>query len=193
MKKEEDLTARVEKNIIEDHLLTAGDKVVVGISGGIDSTALLLVLHRLSKRYRWKLIAAHFNHGLRGMEADRDEKFCHLLAQRLGLKFESERLGEGVLEGMRGASIEDAARRERHAFLEKIRRKHKAQRVALGHNRDDQVETVLFRLMRGTSLRGLSGMDFKNGCIIRPLLNIPRTEILNFCRINKIHYREDST
>jgi len=189
----EDLTSKVERNIRENGLLKAGSTVIVGVSGGADSTVLLKVLHHLRKKYNWKLIAAHLNHGLRGREADEDENFCRNLARRLKVTFVSEKLKSGALENLSGSSLEDAARQRRHTFLEKVRKKHKAQRIVLGHNRDDQVETVLFRLMRGTSLRGLSGMDFASGNIIRPLLNISRSEILDYCQANKITFREDSS
>ncbi|MFH1539690.1 MAG: tRNA lysidine(34) synthetase TilS, partial [bacterium] len=194
MKKPETTLEEKVLNTIRDRgLIPPGDKVIVGLSGGADSTALLHILYNLRQKSRWTLAAAHLNHGLRGAEADGDEQFAKSSCEKLKIEFFSKKIPEGELKSRKNLSLEEAARDARLAFLEEARRRLGARLIALGHHRDDQVETVLLRLLRGASLRGLAGMDFKSGSIVRPLLNVTRDEILEYCEENNIEYRDDSS
>ena len=172
-----------------------GARLLVAVSGGADSVALLLALRELAGRMKLALTVAHLHHGLRGRAADRDAAFVRRLAQRLGLPLLVERADVRRLARERGVSLEMAARAARYAFLARAARAARAEAVVTAHTADDQVETVLLRLARGTGLRGLCGMarraqqgDLR---IVRPLLDATRSEVLEFLRARGERWRED--
>lgn len=187
----------IEEKILETiqkhNMLSSGDRVVVGVSGGPDSLTLLHILMSLQERYNLSLYIAHFNHRLRGEESDKDAEFVRKLAEDLPLPFliEEGNLGELVKE--KKLTLEEAAREARYLFYFKATEKFRAQKIALGHNADDQVETILMRFLRGSGLEGLTGIPPVRGKIIRPLIECSREEIEEYCRKNKIEYRIDST
>jgi tRNA(Ile)-lysidine synthase len=186
-----EMLATIERN----GLISPGDVVLVAISGGPDSVALLEGLLRVRKRLSFSVCAAHLNHRLRGAEGDEDERFVRNLAQKWGLPLIAEARHVKRIQQRRGGSIEEVAREVRYAFLRKAARKCRATKIALGHNLDDNVETFLMNLIRGSGLKGLSGIPLsrKEGrfVIIRPLLGITRGEILSFLKREKLEYRED--
>lgn len=148
-------------------------RLVVGVSGGADSVCLALIL----KEFGYEIILAHLNHGLRGRESDEDAKFVKKLAERLRVPC----IALKTVIPTRG-NLENNARLVRYAFLEDVRRRLRADAIAMAHHRDDQVETILMHLVRGAGLRGIAGMKFKTGRIIRPLLEVSKREILNFLK-----------
>lgn len=159
-------------------------------SGGPDSTALLMVLDALGREMDLELIVAHFNHGLRGKFSDADEKFSRKLTQKLGWLFCSKRMDRKISK--KGISPEDFYRRQRYNFLEKTAADNKANKIALGHNLQDQAETVLLNLLRGSGLEGLKGiLPKRDGMIIRPLLETSKDEIIAFLDKSGIPYRHD--
>jgi tRNA(Ile)-lysidine synthase len=176
-------------------MLRKGDRVLIGVSGGPDSIALLHILLRLKDEYELKLKVGHLNHGLRGEESDRDERFVKNLCKQLKIKCYTKRLKKGELESAKGVSPEESARRARYKYFEWLSKKLKCNRIALGHTADDQAETVLMRFVRGSGLRGLGGIPpvRKNGLIIRPLINLWRKEIEEFLEKEKILFVIDST
>jgi tRNA(Ile)-lysidine synthase len=185
------LLARVRQAIRRHGLLARGDAVVVAVSGGPDSVALLHALAILARKEAWKLHAAHLHHGLRGAEADADEDLVRALAAR-------ERVGVtvGRLEPARlaGAALEARARSARYAFLADVARSFGAARIATGHTRDDQAETVLLRLLRGSGARGLGGIQPRRADgVIRPLILASRAEVLRFLDRARLPSREDSS
>lgn len=185
--------ARVERTVRRQQLFRPGDTLVVAFSGGADSTALLDLLSRLSG-YRLHLIAAHLNHCLRGGESDADEQFCRAEAARHGIPFEVRRCNVARLAGENRLNLEDAGRRARIAFLDEVSRKYGATAVALAHHADDQAETVLMRLLRGSGMTGLSGMAYRNDRgYVRPLLDITRAEIEQYLSASGIGWREDAS
>lgn len=172
--------------------------VTVALSGGADSMALLHMLLEERERFNYILSAAHLNHMLRGAEADRDEAFVRRVCAELSIPLRAARVP--VAQNARpGESLETAARRVRYAFLEEAaagladRAGCGHYRIATAHHLDDQAETVLFRLIRGSGLKGLSGIPPMRGRIIRPLLDISRREIEDYCREKGIAYVTDST
>jgi tRNA(Ile)-lysidine synthase len=181
------------KNTIEKYnLLQKGDRIVVALSGGPDSTALLIVLDALSREMDLELIVAHFNHGLRGKQSDADEKFSCNLAKKMGLPFCCDKMDKK--SNRKGISPEDFYRRQRYNFLEKIARNHKAQKIALGHNLQDQAQTVLINLLRGSGLEGLKGiLPKRDAKFIRPLIETSREEIISFLEKSGIAYCRDSS
>ncbi|HIJ87975.1 MAG TPA: tRNA lysidine(34) synthetase TilS [Desulfuromonadales bacterium] len=185
--------SRVEKTIRLQRLFRPGDTLVVALSGGTDSTALLDILSRLHG-YHLRLIAVHLNHCLRGVESDADEEFCRILAARHAIAFEARRINiKKVAEDYR-LNLEDAGRRARIEFFDEIRIKYDAAAVALAHHADDQAETVLMRLLRGSGMTGLSGMAYRNTRgYVRPLLEISRAEIEQYLRRRGLEWREDAS
>lgn len=173
-------------------------KLIVAVSGGADSAALLHLL--LEGGYR-NLVIAHFNHHLRGKASDGDAEFVRNLAGKLGLPFV---LGEGdvrELASARKCSVETAAREARYGFLAETARKHRTRMVVLAHHADDQVETCLFNFLRGSGIAGLSGMKSRSTRtvdgveleLLRPLLAITKAELLGYLKDRKIRFREDSS
>jgi tRNA(Ile)-lysidine synthase len=188
-----DFLNQVQKTISRYQMLNKGDKVVVACSGGPDSVALLYLLNELKEKLSLKLFVAHFNHRLRGKEADLDEIFVRKLASFLKLKIFVKSIQIKNEAKKRKLSIEECARVLRYGFLNQIADKVGAQRIALGHNSDDQAETVLMRLIRGSGSLGLSGIPPIKERIIRPLIEIRREKIEEFLTEKKIGYRIDSS
>jgi len=186
---------KVRDTIRKYALLRAGDSVLVAVSGGPDSLALLYCLRALSEELRLRLIVAHFDHRLRPGSAGEAE-FVRGIAKKMGLPFYPG--GTDVLKRRGGkGSLEEAAREARLDFLGKLAKKIKADKVALGHNMDDQAETVLMRILRGSGLAGLSGIaaakELNGRVFIRPLIGVSRSEIERYLRSAKIRpFRDPS-
>ena len=170
-------------------LLTAGKPVLVGVSGGADSIALLTVLVELG----YSCIVGHCNFHLRGEESMRDEHFTEMYARKLGLPFVKVDFNTCDYAAEHHLSVEMAARELRYAWFEEMRCVHDAQAIAVAHHRDDNVETVLMNLIRGSGIRGMSGIRPKNGFVIRPLLPVTRQEILQWLAERQLEYVTDST
>jgi tRNA(Ile)-lysidine synthase len=188
-----DLPAEVARTIHEHNLFSHGDTVIVALSGGADSCALLDILAGLSS-LSLRLVVAHLNHCLRGADSDDDEAFARALAEKYSLPFESRRLDVRDMARQQGLNLEDAGRRARITFLEELRTRCKASAIALAHHADDQAETVLMRLLRGSGMTGLCGMSYRNGRgFIRPLLDIRRSEIEAYLSACGLCHREDAS
>ncbi len=195
----------VRRSIEEHDLLAHGDVVVVGVSGGPDSLCLLHVLCRLRAEYALSLHVAHLHHGLRGAEADADAGFVRALAADWGLPCTVERADVPALARHRRLAVEEAARRARYAFLGRVARAQDSRIIAVGHNADDQAETVLMHFLRGAGLAGLRGMlpsthladfrllhsgeaeeQFGDLRLVRPLLDVTRDEIESYCQFHNL-------
>lgn len=176
------------------NLLSRNDRVVVGVSGGPDSVALIFLLNSLKREFKLDLHIAHLDHQLR-KNSCRDREFVRLLAQRLNLPFSWARINIRRLS-LKG-SIEEIARNQRLRFFFSVAKKIGANKIALGHNQDDQAETVLMRLIRGTGLSGLGSISPKrkidNWVIIRPLIETQRNVIESYLNRRKIKPRIDSS
>ena len=181
---------RVFTTISRYHMLALGERVVAAVSGGPDSVCLLEVLASLSARLGITLAGvAHFNHKLRGAESDADERFVEALAARHRIPFYR---AEANLAAATGTNLEQEARRARQKFFRSLIRAGHADRIALGHTRDDQAETVLLRLVRGSGLAGLAGiLPVTREGFIRPLLDSTRADIHAYLREHGIAWRED--
>lgn len=170
-------------------LLTHDRPVVVGFSGGADSVALLSILVRLG----YTCYALHCNFHLRGEESMRDERFAEAFAGKVGIPFYKTDFDTHTYAAEKHISIEMAARQLRYGWFEEMREKLGAQAIAVAHHADDNVETVLLNLVRGSGIRGLRGMMPKNGFIVRPLLGVGRKEILAWLETHQYEYVTDST
>jgi len=188
------LTEQLLATIARHDLIPPGTRVLAAASGGADSVALALALARLAPGHGFALAAlAHFHHGLRGPEADEDERFVEALAGRLGVPCFTAREDVAARAAESGESIETAARRTRYAFLEAAASEARADRIATGHTADDQAETVVMRLMRGAGLHGLSAVRPRNGRVIRPLIDVRRSAVEAFLRETGERWREDAS
>ena len=180
---------KVKRFIDEHRLLEHGDKVLVAISGGADSVALLVALRKLG----YACEAIHCNFHLRGEESNRDELFTKELCERLGVTLHIVHFDTKAYAVKRGFSIEMAAREQRYVAFEEHRKAISAQAIAVAHHRDDSAETLLLNLTRGTGIKGLRGIQPRNGNIIRPLLCVGRDEILDYLKWRGESYVTDST
>jgi len=187
------LTETVRATIERHDLISSGEGVVAAVSGGPDSVALLHVLHELSGELKIWLHVAHLNHGLRGEEAGEDAQYVLGLAGSLGLPATLEKRDVAEMARDSGMSLEQAARAARYDFLEKVAAACGASKIAVGHTSDDQAETVLLNLLRGTGTEGLAGMPPKRGRIIRPLLDAARQDVEAYCASKGLSPRIDSS
>ena len=180
-------------NTIKNHrLIQKNDKILIGVSGGPDSVALLHILNSLSGKLKFNLFIAHLDHMLR-KDSIKDAEFVKKLSRELKIPLVIGHVNVGTLA--KNSSIEETARNARFAFFFKTARKIKANKIALAHNLDDQAETVLMRILRGTGLSGISGILPKRKIsdyeVIRPLLEVKRSEIEAYLKNNKIKARQD--
>jgi len=173
-------------------MIPRGARVVAAVSGGLDSVVLLRILYGLADELGFSIVVAHLDHALRADSAG-DAAFVRELAAELGLAVAIERIDVGALAESKRMGIEEAAREARHAFLDDTARHLGAERIALGHTADDQAETILFRLARGTGLEGLRGMDAVSGRIVRPLLYTSRASVRSYAESHGLRWREDAT
>lgn len=194
------LIGQVEQSIHEHRLFRRREKILVAVSGGLDSMVLLHVLHQLAPSHGWSLAVGHFNHLLRGRESALDLQFVRRVAEKWGLKFAEGHGNAANAARKDGVSIEMAARRLRHGFLARVAKRHGARTVALAHHADDQVELFFIRLLRGASLEGLGGMNWKSPSpadaqveLARPLLGVEKEELRQYAADQHIAFREDST
>lgn len=190
------LAAAVAEDIRNFQMIRPGDRVIVGLSGGPDSVCLLSLLAELRPVLEIRgLHAVHVNHGLRGVESDRDQEYAEEIARQLDATFDAVCADVRKLAEEQGTGEEEAGRKLRYSVFEMYRQRYGAHRIAVAHNRNDQAETVMMRLIRGTGLRGLSGIDRvrSDGIVIRPLLGVCRENIEEYCRTKNLTPRLDST
>jgi tRNA(Ile)-lysidine synthase len=205
-----DLGSRVLKFIQQHGLIPAHSNLLVGVSGGADSVCLMHILARWQKKLGIELHVAHFNHQLRGSESEADADYVAELADSLGVPLTLGTEDVAGYRARRSCCVEEAARELRYKFLARVATELEANGLAIGHTRDDQVETILMHILRGTGTSGLSGLeprspmvyaqagmtteaDRSTMCIIRPLLNITREETLNYCQEQHLQPRSDSS
>lgn len=174
-------------------LIKQEDKIIVGFSGGADSVCLLHALCSLADEFSFTVIAAHVNHMLRGKEAERDEAFARDFCVRLGIPCFVKRIDVRALAQSENISEEAAGRRARYAFFEELASQEQATKIATAHHKNDNAETILMHLFRGTALTGLAGIAAQRGNIIRPLLDLSRADIECYCAENNLSFVTDST
>lgn len=176
-----------------ERLLPEGSRVLCAVSGGADSVCLLSMLHEKRGELGISLFAAHYEHGIRGEESLRDMRFVAALCERLGVPCVTESGNVPLYAKEKGMSTEEAARELRYAFLEKAAENFGCDRIATAHNADDNAETVIFNLCRGSGTAGLRGIPAKRGKIVRPLLSMTRAEIEAWLEERDIEWVNDSS
>ena len=192
------MTRKAAQTIAKHGMVCAGDRLAVAVSGGPDSVALLHVLRELAADLDISLAVAHLNHQLRGDESDEDEAFVRSLAEGLGLDFHVHTVNVRAEADRRGENLEQVARQARYQWFHRLIADGLVDKVAVGHTRSDQAETVLYRLLRGAGSAGLSGIHpilggVLGGRVIRPLLGVSRAEVMAYLESGGHEWREDSS
>ncbi len=188
-----DARLSVMKTIEEHALIAKGDRVLLGLSGGPDSLCLLDILAGLRKKYGFELFCLHLNHKIRGEEAEEDARWLAAYCEGRGLPLAVAEADVPAEAKRSGKSLEEAGRDARAQALRREAERLGGAKIALAHNRDDQAETVLMRIIRGTGIRGLKGMEYEAGGVIRPLLDTPRSLIEDYVSAKRLEPRIDST
>jgi len=188
-----DRFGQVKLHIRESGLLSEGDRVVIGVSGGADSVFLLYVLAELRDEGWIRLSAVHVHHGIRGDEADEDAEFVQKMCERLRIPCHVEYVDVPALAAKEKLTLEEAGRKARYACFAREKERIFADKLAVAHHKDDSAETILFNLVRGSGIKGLCGIAPVQGDIVRPLLNVRRAEIEEALLERGISWRIDST
>jgi tRNA(Ile)-lysidine synthase len=188
-----DLYRRVLETIRRHAMIRPGDRIGIGVSGGADSVAMLRIFAELRAELGIAVLVVHFHHQLRGADADEDERFVKALAEKFQLDFQSGRADVAGEASLHGWNLEDAARRLRYEFFDSVAEARGLKRVAVAHTANDQAETVLSHLLRGTGPTGLAGIYPAAGLIIRPLLELGREDLRGFLSELGQTWREDAT
>lgn len=182
--------------ICEHNMIESSDRIVVGLSGGADSVCLLLALSELSYRIgigKRNIFAVHVNHMIRGEEADGDEEFSRQLCEKAGIVFESYNKDIKAYAAEVGCTVEEAGRKIRYECFEQAAEKYNCNKIAVAHNKNDLAETVIFNMIRGSGLKGMSGIKPVRDNIVRPLLDVTRDQIEEYLSACNQPYRNDST
>lgn len=183
----------VRINIIDNNLIKENDNIVVGVSGGADSMALLNVLMEIKKEINFNIFVAHVNHGVRGEDALADQLFVERKAREMNVPYYFKNVDMEKHAREKKITAEEAGRELRYGFFRDILKQQGGGKIAVAHNKNDQAETLLLRIMRGTGIDGLKGMEFIAGDIIRPILNIAREDIENYINENSVETVLDKT
>ena len=193
-------TEQVASNIEKRRLFCPGQRILLAVSGGVDSMVLLHLLHELSRGTGWKLTVAHLNHGLRGASSLADERLVRRVAEALKLPVAVSRADVRSFAKAKGLSLEMAGRELRHDFLAQVARQRAIPSIALGHHLDDQLELFFLRLLRGSGSQGLAGMRWRSPSpsgpevtLVRPLLDCSKHTLRQYAIERKIRFREDAT
>lgn len=188
----QDIISKIENNITKYNLIVPKDKIIVGVSGGPDSIMLFTALLQLKQKYDFNFIVAHVNHMIRE-EAGIDENLVREICVKNGIEIHVltiDVLNEAKVQKI---STEECGRNIRYEFFNKLLKDTGANKIAVAHNLGDNAETIFMNIIRGTGLSGLTGMDYANGNIIRPMLNIDKKDILEYLEKNNISYAVDKT
>ena len=188
-----DLLTKVKNTISKYQLLDSGDKVLVGVSGGPDSIALVHILKQVATEYNLQLHIAHLDHCLRGLESTADAEFVKQIASQLKIAITTVSRQVKNYQQQHNLSLEDAARQVRYDFFLDLLKELNFDKLALGHHANDQAETILMKFLRGSGLKGLGGMEPKKSQIIRPLIELKKEEIKQYCIDHNLKWRIDST
>lgn len=182
---------QIEEFVLKNHMIEKDDRFVLGVSGGADSVCLFYVMLELKQKYNIEMMVVHVNHGIRGRDADEDEQFVKRLCERNHIPCECVHADVSKVAKEQKLSEEEAGRQVRYKAFEQAMKKYGCNKIAVAHNRNDQSETVLLNLFRGTGLKGLAGIEPVRGKIVRPLLQTGRIEIENYLASLGIQYQND--
>jgi len=184
---------KVLRFIKENELYSPGEKVLVALSGGPDSVFLLHFFNKFKNKFKIEIGAVHINHRLRGNDSERDELFCKAICDELSVPFYILRKDIKSYSKKNKISLEVAGRKIRYEFFEKISSENKYDKIVTAHNADDNAETVLLNLIKGTGIKGIAGIPVKRNNIVRPILSLTKKEILDYLNENQFEYRVDES
>lgn len=187
-----DCVRKVRQTLISYHMIQKGDGLVLAVSGGPDSVAMTHIMAQLREEYSFRIIIGHLDHSIRE-ESPIEFDFVRRLAEELEIEFHGNKVDVPLMASIRKISIEQAGRIARYDFLEQVRKESGAKKVATAHNSDDVIETFFLRILQGSSLTGLSAIPVTRGNIIRPLLKVSRSEILDFLALENRQFVVDKT
>ena len=182
----------VLKTIQKYNLINPKDKIVLGVSGGPDSLFMLDILNKLKTELDIELVIAHINHKIR-IEADEEEEFVRKFCKKLGVEFYSKRIEVEKYANNNKIGLEEAGRKVRYEFFEEVSNKTRANKIAVAHNKNDKVETMIMHMLRGSGISGLQGIQPKSNKIIRPIIEIERKDIEKYCEEQKLEPRIDKS
>jgi len=189
---------KILEDILSSGLIAQRDRVLLAVSGGSDSMAMLHIFTQLQKELEVTLAVAHLNHSIRGKRADRDSHLVKKTAEHYGLTCHIKKADVPQLAKTKKLSLEDAARIARYTFFQELCQKHGYNKLALAHTSNDNTETIIMKLLRGTGLKGLRGIAptrplTKGTVLVRPLLSFSKQDLYNYCRSHKLKWHEDQT
>lgn len=184
---------KIKNYILENELISEGDNVILGLSGGADSVALFRILNKLKEELNFNLMAVHIHHGIRKKSANKDEKFVKNLCEKSGVEIKVFHKDIPLICKITKETEEECGRRIRYEIFNEVASMQENSKIAVAHHMNDQVETIVFRMLRGSGVKGLSGMEAKRDNIIRPLLCTKKEEILEYLESLSQKYREDET
>ncbi len=187
MSKNRDLLTDFRDYFSRNELLQRGDKLLIGLSGGIDSTVLLHLLKRLKSEYRFVLLGVHINYNLRGAESEKNYRFVRQTCHRWGVPLIAQKAN------IEKGNVENEARKIRYKIFQHLLRKYNFDKLVVGHNKNDQAETLLLNLIRGAGIAGMKGMFPKTNSLVRPLLDFTRKEIEKYAQSKNINFSQDSS
>jgi tRNA(Ile)-lysidine synthase len=187
------LIGQIQQFVKQKGLLQPGQKIIAAVSGGIDSMVMLNVLAQLKNMWKLEIIVAHVNFQLRGKESNGDEQLVKRIADQYGFLFYSERTNTKVIAKREKHSIQETAREIRYSFFETLKKTLQADVIATAHNANDNAETMLINLLRGSGIDGLAGIPPRRDDIVRPLLSVTRKEIEQYAKVKKVKFRNDSS
>ena len=186
------LKEKVLETIKKYNLITSGDKIVLGVSGGPDSISMLNILNEIKNELDFEIVVAHINHGIRE-NAKIDEEFVKKFCNKKGIKIYILNTNIEEISKKEKRGIEETGRKVRYEFFNEILEKTNSNKIAIAHNQNDNVETVIMNMIRGSGLSGLKGIEAQNGRYIRPLIECTREEIEKYCEIEKLNPRHDES
>ena len=187
----------IARNFFDTHIIKKNDTLIVALSGGMDSMCLLDIFYKLQSEFRYNLEAIHIHHGIRGIEADRDLRFVKKYCQSINIKIKVHKVDAPQFAENNKLSLEEGSRKLRYKIfkeeIDSLKSKGINAYILVAHHKNDQVETIIHNILRGSGTKGLIGMNYKNNYILRPLLDYSKKDIENYIKSYNIPYVTDST
>lgn len=185
---------KIIQTIKKYNLINSGDKIVLGVSGGPDSIAMLDILNQLKDEMNFEIYVVHVNHNIRGKDADEDEEYVKKYCEKYNIKFFAKKIDVPTIAKTEKIGTEEAGRKVRYEYFEEILKETKSNKIAIAHNKNDKVETIIMHLLRGSGIPGLKGIEpIRGNKFIKPLIECDRQEIEKYCRENNLQPRIDKT
>ena len=185
---------KVKETIKKYNLINSGDRIVLGVSGGPDSIAMLDILRQLRDEIKFEIYVVHINHNIRGKDADEDEEYVKKYCENYNIKCFSKKIDVPTIAQNEKIGTEEAGRKVRYEYFDEILQKTNSNKIGIAHNKNDKVETIIMHLLRGSGVSGLRGIEpIRENKFIKPLIECDRQEIEKYCKENNLQPRIDKT